>query len=251
MRVIPVLDLQSGHVVHAIAGERERYRPVRTVLTVDTEPAAVAAAFLDLAPFERIYVADLDAITQDGSRRHVESLHQLGRECGRRGLRELWLDAGGAPWIHELSDMLADNGVRLISVVGTESLATATTPSSFQPMKEGAEYILSLDYRQGSFIGPSAMETDVRRWPRRVIAMDLSVVGVRRGPSTVRLSQLRKLAATSARPIDLYAAGGVRDIDDLHVLAVQGMAGVLVASAFHDGSIDRYALRQLGAPAWR
>lgn len=245
MRVIPVLDLQSGQVVQAIAGERERYRPIRSVLTGDSEPAAVAAAFLDLAPFERLYAADLDAITQHGSPRHFDPLRQIARECGRRGLRELWLDAGRAPWVGELSGALAESGVKLVPVVGTESLADDAHSGSIESPAGCEEPVLSLDYRQGRFLGPPDMETDVRRWPRRVIAMDLAVVGGRRGPSCGRLRQLRKQAASAAQRVDLYAAGGVRDIEDLHALAVHGVAGALVASALHDGTLDRPALRLL------
>ena len=43
----------------------------------------------------------------------------------------------------------------------------------------------------------------------------------------------------------LYAAGGVRGADDLRELRALGCAGVLVASALHDGRLGRDALEAL------
>lgn len=250
MRVIPVLDLQGGQVVRAIAGERDRYRRIHSVLTGEIEPADIAAAIFDLVAFPRLYVADLDAISQSGSRRHFDTVYRLGKECSRRGLRELWLDAGRAEWIGEIEAALSDVGVRLVPVVGTESLNTQAPPESTTTPAKVDEHILSLDFRGGSFLGPPELEADASRWPQRVIVMDLSMVGCRRGPAQERLRKLRDRAATAGRAIDLYAAGGVRDIDDLHNLAAQGVAGALVASALHDGSLDRAALRSLDQDGW-
>lgn len=96
MHILPVIDLLDGQVVRAVAGERARYRPVRSRLAGDADPVAVAAALLELAPFAAVYVADLDAIAGDGSPRNLDSLQRLGAVLGRRGVGELWLDAGRA-----------------------------------------------------------------------------------------------------------------------------------------------------------
>ena len=47
----------------------------------------------------------------------------------------------------------------------------------------------------------------------------------------------------------LYAAGGVRDLDDLKGLSDAGAAGVLVASALHDGRIGPEALARFASAA--
>jgi len=38
MRVIPVIDLKGGVAVHAVRGERERYRPVRSRIAAGSDP---------------------------------------------------------------------------------------------------------------------------------------------------------------------------------------------------------------------
>ena len=67
MRVVPVIDLKGGMAVHAVRGERERYRPVRSVITDDAgDPVALARAFASELGLDELYVADLDAIGGEG-----------------------------------------------------------------------------------------------------------------------------------------------------------------------------------------
>ena len=61
MRVIGVIDLKDGVAVHAVRGERQSYRPVRSKLVEGAEPVAVARALHALG-LRELYVADLDAI---------------------------------------------------------------------------------------------------------------------------------------------------------------------------------------------
>ena len=67
--------------------------------------------------------------------------------------------------------------------------------------------------------------------------MTLGRVGSGAGPDLDRLAAIR--ARAGARR--LYAAGGVRDKADLAALKDAGAAGVLVASALHDGKISAAA----------
>jgi len=87
MRVIPVIDLKGGIVVHAVAGDRARYQPVRSVLAPDPLPATIARAFRETGVFDTVYVADLDAIS--GQQPNSDALQQIADT----GLK-IWLDAG-------------------------------------------------------------------------------------------------------------------------------------------------------------
>ena len=71
MRLIPVMDLLDGRVVQAIKGEREQYKPVKSVLCDTSEPVDVARAFRDQLGLSEIYIADLDAIMGRGSHRET------------------------------------------------------------------------------------------------------------------------------------------------------------------------------------
>lgn len=94
MYVIPVIDLLQGVAVRAVAGERDHYRPVTSVLTDSHQPGDVAAAIRQHLGLSRFYVADLDAI-----------LHRQPQLATYRQLA----DAG--------FDLLIDSGVRSVADV--------------------------------------------------------------------------------------------------------------------------------------
>jgi phosphoribosylformimino-5-aminoimidazole carboxamide ribotide isomerase len=243
MQILPVMDLLDGQVVRAVAGDRWRYLPVCSSLTKSAEPVSVARALLDLARFPALYIADLDAITGAGSDHHFTVLANICAEAGGRGVGELWLDAGLAPWLKALSEKARTDGVNVVTVVGAESLASASALPSAGYLPGGTDWVLSLDYRAGKFLGPAGLDASAEQWSSRVIVMELSAVGVGGGPALERLDILASSArSTRHNDIAFFAGGGVRHADDLHTLAAHGAAGALVASALHDRSLDAAAL---------
>ena len=62
MRVIPVIDLKGGVAVHAVRGERERYRPLRSRIAEGSDPVELTRAVRERFGLDELYVADLDAI---------------------------------------------------------------------------------------------------------------------------------------------------------------------------------------------
>src|SRR5436190_376794 len=62
MRIVPVLDLKGGIVVHARRGQRADYAPLRSPLVDGCEPVTVARAVCTVAQSSSLYVADLDAL---------------------------------------------------------------------------------------------------------------------------------------------------------------------------------------------
>lgn len=223
--IIPVIDLMGGLVVHARAGQRNAYRPLeRSLLTDSAEPRAVIEGLLRLHPFKSLYIADLDAIRKQGD--HKLLIRELGTAFPEL---TFWIDAGfaGACTCRRfLSAGLGD------LVLGSESQGDLEL---YGELRHDPRLILSLDWQGDRPQGPAALFEDARLWPRRVIAMTLARVGTGSGPDLERLAGLRAMAPEAA----LYAAGGVRGPGDLHDLAALGCAGVLVATALHDGRLGR------------
>ena len=62
MQIIPVIDIKSGHAVLAKQGDRNNYLPLSTPLCDSSQVEDVINAYLQLYPFTRIYIADLDAL---------------------------------------------------------------------------------------------------------------------------------------------------------------------------------------------
>jgi phosphoribosylformimino-5-aminoimidazole carboxamide ribotide isomerase len=218
MQIIPVIDIRKGAVVRARAGDRESYKPMSSPLAPTSASADVVAGFLTLHPFEKIYIADLDAIQETGdNRREIEALiESFSALC-------FMIDAGA-------SSLLWRGGARTECVIGSETLCDG---DSMRAAKDDPDVVLSLDFRDDVFLGPDALKDCVELWPSQIIVMTLARVGVRAGPDFARVSQIISRAGERR----VYAAGGIRDGRDLERLEALGAAGALVATALHDGAL--------------
>lgn len=233
MFVIPVIDLMGGVVVHARRGDRAKYLPVQSKLTPSSAPLSVVAALLDLAPFQQIYIADLDAIRHCGE--HLAVVRQLAQAFTAV---EFWVDAG----FGSAAAVKAWMRLPIRPVVGTESLPDLNAWIEIKRLAPQA--ILSLDTRENQRLGPPLLFESGEHWPRDVIVMTLERVGSGRGPAMDTLAAARKRSPAT----NLIAAGGVRNADDLEMLREANAFAALVASAIHDGQLDAATLRKF-APA--
>ncbi len=229
MQIIPVIDLKQGVVVRARMGQRDQYRPIETPLSPTSDPLDVARGLLALARFGTFYIADLDAIEGTGDNRAA-----IARLTAELPGVTFWVDNGMADPDHAEAWLEANLGQL---VLGSES---QRDPALLRRFAGDERIILSLDFRGSDFVGPAALLSDPALWPRRIIVMTLARVGSGTGPDLARLASVR--AAAPGR--DIYAAGGVRDADDLDALAAAGIAGVLVASSLHDGRLGRADLER-------
>jgi phosphoribosylformimino-5-aminoimidazole carboxamide ribotide isomerase len=172
----------------------------------------------------QVYIADLDAIEGRGD--HAEIIAALAEANPDIAF---WVDAGLAA--AAVPGWQAEGGG--IAVIGSESQSIAV------PLPPGS--VLSLDFRGDRFLGPAALLYDASLWPDNVIVMTLARVGMAAGPDTERLAGVLARAGTRR----IYAAGGVRDTEDLRHLRDLGVAGALVATALHNGKITNDTLRGL------
>jgi HisA/HisF family protein len=227
MRIVPVVDLKGGIVVHARRGQRADYAPLRSPLVDGCEPVAVGRALCAAAKASTLYVADLDAIS--GAPADLQTLSALS------AIAELWVDAGAIT--PERAGALAGAGVSR-NVVGTESLGSGAVDDIDAPPR-----VLSVDLRDGRLISPrpdlagrgaaAAVPLATELGVRELLVIDLARVGSGSGPPLEAVAELG--AALPGRAI--YAGGGVRDDDDLRALEDAGAAGALVATALHEGRI--------------
>ena len=228
MRVVPVIDLQNGTAVHAVRGERERYRP-------RGEPLVIARWIRDTLGLDELYVADLDAIEGRGDNHAViRALASEARVMVDGGISEL-----------ERARALLELGVERV-IVGTETLVDAGALDRLLP-----EATLSLDLRHGRTLsrdpqlaGLGALDAVARlQRPglRDLIVLDLARVGSGAGPDVGPVARIH-----AAFPdLELLAGGGVRDAGDLRSLRAAGAAGALVSTALHGGVIGRRELAEL------
>jgi phosphoribosylformimino-5-aminoimidazole carboxamide ribotide isomerase len=243
MRVIPVIDLKSGAAVHAVRGQRERYRPLHSKIVAGSDPVQVSRAFREALGLDELYVADLDAIA--GGPPHPEVVAALAREA------RVMVDAGVTD-VAAVRRLLELGAARV--VIGTETLADPAALGRLRAELPDAPLVLSLDLRAGHVLSPDAglgrlgaadaLALLGQSGVREVIVLDLARVGSGAGPD---IALVRELCARFPE-LELLAGGGVRDLADLRALAEAGAAGALVASALHGGAIGPDEFRALGEP---
>ncbi|HID90999.1 TPA: phosphoribosylformimino-5-aminoimidazole carboxamide ribotide isomerase [Candidatus Bathyarchaeota archaeon] len=240
MRIIPVIDILGGIAVQAKRGERETYRPLRSRICDGADPVDVAAAFKSLG-FGELYVADLDAIMGRGD--NLSLLTAIARRSGMR----LMVDAG-------ISDIpragrVIEAGASKI-IVGTETLRGLGSLAGIVDAFRGDGVIVSIDIVKGKVLSRSA---EVRRLSpvtlarkleemgvSELIVLELSRVGSNLGADVV-------LGGKVAREVTIpvIVGGGVRDAFDVLEISRAGVAGVLVATALHNGRIAGKDLERL------
>ena len=241
MRVIPVIDLKGAVAVHAVRGERERYRPLHSEIVAGFDPVEVTRAVRDTLGLDELYVADLDAIA-GGSADRV-TIAALAHEA------RAMVDAGVTGFA-EAGRMLELGAARV--VVGTETLADERALERMRSALPDAPLVVSLDLRDGRVLSPQpalrrlraaeALERLARSGVREAIVLDLARVGSGAGPDVALVREL----GDRVPELELLAGGGVRDVADLRALADAGAAGALVATALHSGAIGRGELGALG-----
>lgn len=228
MLIVPVIDLQGGQVVHAVGGERARYRPVESAIVCSTHPQAVAARLSEHCATATLYLADLDAL--QGRPPQVEAVAALLEALPAL---TLWLDAGfaRAADVERFMGALGSTARRVRPVLGSESLEGAGALRA--ALAQWPRALLSLDSRAGAPLDPGGVWQAPEAWPAEVIAMDLARVGSSRGPDGEHLATLRRRAPHAA----WIGSGGIRDDADLARAAASGAQAWLVASALHAGRI--------------
>jgi phosphoribosylformimino-5-aminoimidazole carboxamide ribotide isomerase len=255
MQIIPVLDLAHGIAVHAQAGDRTRYTPLKSGLVPEREGDALAilrAFHADLGVHE-CYVADLDAIQGGAVQRTL--IRQLAEfHTGFAGA--LLVDAGtntpgGA--LEVLSCGASD------VVVGLETLHAFSDLVSIVSVVGPSRVVFSLDLRLGNPVLHPALQDAAGIVPDPVslasqamdagvstlLMLDLGRVGTGCGVDLGMVETLRR----RFRGVRLLAGGGVLTRRDLDRMRDAGCDGALIASAIHMGKVTASDLADLASPS--
>jgi len=234
MRLIPVMDLRDGVVVHAVKGERERYQPVESVLTDTAEPLAVARAFREKLGLSELYVADLDAIQGRGHHRPL-----IAHLANQEGMN-LLVDAGASD-VESALEVLVTSTSKVI--IGAETLASWEALQAIRAAVPAGCLVFSLDMRAGRVLSRcsqlaalsplEALDSLHRAGWQEVILLDLVRVGTGAGVDRALIAEAQRRFPELA----LLVGGGIRDVTELSDLNAMGVAGALVATALHRGTI--------------
>lgn len=241
MKIIPVIDVLDGRVVHAVRGRRKEYQPLKSTLCASTDPVDVAAALKALG-FSELYVADLDAITRGQANFSI-----FKNIADKTGL-ELMVDAG-IDALKKAENVLESHVSKVI--IGTETLPSTSLVAEAIGLFGSEKVMVSLDLigdrvlsrlETGALTKPLAL---LRKFQEagvsQIIVLDLVRVGSGEG---VNVPFLREVLRNIK--VDVYVGGGVREMKDLMELKDIGVFGVLLATALHSGKISPEELKQAG-----
>jgi len=241
VKIIPVIDVLGGRVVHAVRGRRKEYQPLKSNLCASTDPVDVAAALKALG-FGELYLADLDAITRGQANFSI-----FKNIADKTGL-ELMVDAG-VDTLKKAESVLESHVSKVI--IGTETLPSASLVAEAVKLFGSEKVMVSLDlmgdrvisgFELGALKDPVALLREFQEaGVSQVIVLDLCRVGSGEGVNVPFLREVLKKIK-----VNVYVGGGVREIKDLVELKGVGVFGVLVATALHSGKISLKELKQTG-----
>lgn len=239
MELIPVIDLLHGLVVRGIGGRREEYQPIVSSIVDSARPLDVARAIRDRFGLDHLYIADLDGLTGevpnwDAYGWLIADGFQLDIDMGIRDLEQArrLLRRGGARLILSLESFPDPKDLsRWVSQLGSEKL------------------LFSLDLKAGiPMVAGDAWPNDPQKIVEQVVAagitnlivLDLAHVGSNSGVGTLDLC--RRIMERHPQ-LSLITGGGIRSGEDLKSLQNEPLAGLLIASALHDGRITSQDVR--------
>jgi phosphoribosylformimino-5-aminoimidazole carboxamide ribotide isomerase len=232
LRILPVVDLRQGQIVHAVGGQRAQYPPLTSCWSTDAhDPFRLLQALHARLGSQHFYVADLDAL--EGRPYQFDAILSLIQS----GFG-LWLDASIRSG-NQAHQWLSFGAERLI--VASETLPSLAILTEIAQQVDHQRIIVSLDFFQGTFRIPFAISAHdliaqgLSLGLCNYIVLDTAQVGMNEGPHGLKFCLELKPRYPS---LFLITGGGVRDRNDLDRLAEAGIDVVLVATALHQGRLN-------------
>jgi phosphoribosylformimino-5-aminoimidazole carboxamide ribotide isomerase len=229
---LPAVDIRSGLCVQLIGGSYER-EVVRL-----PDPAAVARHWAEVG-FDQLHVIDLDAATRRGT--NAPLVHTILTEATGRQIQV----GGGIRAVDQIAELLDAGAARVI--VGTRAIeepgwlagVTARFPN---------RVIVAADVRERQVLTrgwAAKVDLDIMDALSALDGLPLAGVlvtavhqeGLLGGPD-LELMQLVVDRATT----DVYAAGGVTSLADLHALDASGVHAAVIGMALYTGALDPSAV---------
>ncbi len=242
MIVFPAIDLKGGEVVRLAEGDMDR------ATVYGDNPAEQAMLFAE-AGAQHLHVVDLDGAFA-GESRNAEAVKAIIEQYPG------YVQLGGGIRTPEACDFWFNMGVARI-VIGSAALKDTDFVKQMAKEWEGG-IVVAVDARDGMVATEGWAEvSDVsvvdlaRRFEDAGVASllftDIGRDGLLKGANIDATLDL-------ARQVDIpvIASGGVKGLDDIHVLSLhahEGIEGVITGRALYEGRLDLAAAIAMGARA--
>lgn len=226
-QLIPCVDIQSGRAVRLLGGDPDRE-------TVYFESPLEAARHWVGLGAGLIHLVDLDAATGRGQNRGV--IRQITAEL------EVPVEVGGGIRDRSSAEELLQAGVERV-VIGTAAVGNPELVRDLITAHGPERVVVSLDARglevathgwaEGSGVSvaeltPTLAEVGLET----LIFTDVTRDGTLRGLDRELMRQVRRLWTNT-----LIVGGGVANLDDVRLLAEEGIHGAIVGRAIYEGTL--------------
>ncbi len=238
-RIIPVIDILNSQAVHAIKGEREKYKPLKSVLINDSSPTRIALKLKNKYLFNEFYIADLDAILQK-----KPNITIISKILNIPGV-EIMIDPGIK------TKKNAEKYFRLnikSLILGLETLKDLKVITECLKLFDTNKIVVSIDMYN------EVIQTNIKEFRDQdipeivlkiedlgvvnIILLDLFKVGQKIGGISALYLKIREKFNG-----EILVGGGIKDIQDIKDYRSNHFSGVLIGTALHDGSIKIEELR--------
>ena len=230
MIALAALDLRGGRAVQLVGGV-----PGTERVRLDS-PLEVAAHWVDCG-FRGLHVVDLDAALGAGDNRSLTT--RLIETC------PVPVQVGGGLRDDDSVNAMLDAGA-VRAIVGTRALEDPAWLARLA-VRHPDRIVVAADLRDGVVV-THGWTADTRIRPDRLLADLASLplaailvtdVGREGRVQGVDRALFANLVAATTHP--LHAAGGIRDVADLHALRSAGVRGAILGMALYTGAIDARA----------
>jgi len=223
--IVPVIDIKDGKAVMPIAGRRDEYEELKSVICKSSDPLDVAVTYERLG-FRELYLADLDGILY--SNPDLNLINKIARSTKLSIMADIGL------WSPETLFLL--KGVR--PIIATETF------SSLNLLEFPDGIILGIDTRGDRLLSEISLDLfdfiEIIKDSRKIIEiilLDLDRVGILKGPNL----DICKRVLDRLPDKKIIYGGGIRNLRDIDSLQRIGIYKVLVGSALHTGRIFKDA----------
>ena len=242
MIVYPAIDLKNGQCVRLVQGKAED----KTVYA--DEPALVAENFQSLGA-EWLHVVDLDGAFT-GKPANLDAIKSITQV-----LRIPFQVGGGLRTKQDVEEILALGAARVI--IGTGAVGNTEFVEGLLREYGPERIILGLDARDGMAAVRGWVETSAVPAVELGVSMrqlgfksavftDISRDGVLTGPNLLFIEEIAR--GTGLEIIASGGVSGINDIEQLKILEVYGVQGVIIGKAIYEGKIDLKAAITAAGP---
>lgn len=223
-RIIFVLDILNGSIVHAVKGERSKYKPIQGSMICDSsDPFGIISS---VKPRE-IYIADLDHIQNIGD--NFEIIKKIS------GKTKTMVDIG----VKNMDDVHKCAQIADTVIIGTETASFEVI--EYAALQFPGRINVSIDMKNGYVLTKdTTMEMRPEELVKRmneigikdIIILDLGKVGTSAGIDEIFLKKITEISTHN-----IIVGGGIKNLEDIEILERLGVGGALAATALHNGNI--------------